>query len=53
MAIAITMILPLPPANRLLHGALRLVFGLVFIKNFGLLVVKLDPPLKWHLEIQL
>ena len=48
-----TLILPLPPANCLLCGALKVVFGLVFIDNFGLLVVKLDPPLKWHLGIQL
>ena len=38
-----TLILPLPPANCLLCGALKVVFGLVFIDNFGLLVVKLDP----------
>ena len=53
MAIAEMLIFLLPPANRLLYGALKLVFGLVFINIFGLLVVKLDPPLKWHLEIQL
>jgi hypothetical protein len=53
MAMFETLILPLPPANCLLYGALKMMFGLVFVDNFGLLVVKLDPPLKWHLGKQL
>ncbi len=46
MAMFETLILPLPPANCLLYGALKMVLGLVFIDNFGLLVVKLHPPAK-------